>query len=70
MPDDLSAISSNVVAFGSFAGYWVRDVTPLRFDRSDDFKFDSDVVSFRVIYRTDGKVGDPNAIRLLATPAT
>lgn len=70
MPDDLAATSSKVVAFGDFAGYWVRDVTPLRFDRSDDFKFDTDVVSFRVIYRTDGAVGDPNAIRLLNTPAT
>lgn len=64
------AASAKSIAFGDFGGYWIRDVTPLRFDRSDDFRFDTDVVSFRVLYRTDGKQGDVNAIKLFQNPAT
>jgi len=59
------AASAKVGGFGDFGGYFIRDVTPMRFTRSDDFKFDSDVVSFRITYRTDGKLGDTNAIKLL-----
>ncbi|MGH3097876.1 MAG: phage major capsid protein [Streptosporangiales bacterium] len=62
--------SATSVAFGDFGGYWIRDVTPLRFDRSDEFKFDSDVVTFRVLYRTDGALGDPNAVKVLKQSAT
>lgn len=61
--------SAKSVAFGDFMGYWLRDVTPLRFDRSDDFKFDFDVVTFRVLYRTDGALGDPNAVKVLQQTA-
>jgi HK97 family phage major capsid protein len=57
----------SIIAFGDFGGYWIRDVTPLRFDRSDDFKFDTDVISFRALYRTDGKQGDTQALRVLTT---
>lgn len=64
------AASAKSVVFGDFGGYWIRDVTPLRFDRSDEFKFDSDVVTFRVLYRTDGALGDPNAVKVLQQSAT
>jgi HK97 family phage major capsid protein len=64
------AANAKSIAFGDFGGYWIRDVTPLRFDRSDDFKFDTDVVSFRVLYRTDGKLGDTNAVKLYVNSAT
>src|SRR4029077_12641626 len=45
--------STKPIAFGDFSGYFVRDVTPLRFERSDDFAFGNDLISFRVLYRTD-----------------
>lgn len=64
------AASAKFGAFGDFSGYAIRDVSPMRFDRSDDFKFDTDVVSFRALYRTDGKQVDTNAIKLIANPAT
>jgi HK97 family phage major capsid protein len=64
------AANAKSIAFGDFGGYWIRDVTPLRFDRSDDFKFDTDVVSFRALYRTDGKLGDTNAVKLFQNSAT
>lgn len=44
------------IAFGDFSLYYViRDVDSVQFKRSDDFRFDSDLVSFRVRFRTDGK---------------
>ncbi|AVH58666.1 MULTISPECIES: phage major capsid protein [Streptomyces] len=65
--EQFGATGRKVIAFGDFGGYFIRDVTPLRFERSDDFKFDTDMVSFRVLYRTDGKLGDTQAIRVLTT---
>jgi HK97 family phage major capsid protein len=63
-------ISTVPIAFGDFAGYFIRDVTPIRFERSDDFQFGNDLISFRAIYRTDGILGDTNAIKTYATAAT
>lgn len=58
------------VAFGDFGGYFIRDVTPIRFERSDDFAFNADLVSFRAIYRTDGQLGDTQAVKVYQTAAT
>lgn len=58
------------IAFGDFRGYFIRDVTPLRFERSDEFAFGTDLVSFRALYRTDGKLADTNAIKTYSTAAT
>lgn len=46
------------VAFGDFSGYYIRDVGTMRFERSDHFAFSSDLVTFRSIMRTDGKLVD------------
>jgi HK97 family phage major capsid protein len=70
MPVFTASTAEKVVAFGDFGGYFIRDVTPLRFERSDDFLFSSDMVSFRAIYRTDGKLGDTNAIVLYQSAAS
>jgi HK97 family phage major capsid protein len=64
------AASAAVIAFGDFGGYFIRDVTPIRFERSDDFAFGNDLVSFRAIYRTDGVLGDTNAIKTYQTAAS
>jgi HK97 family phage major capsid protein len=56
------AASNNSIAFGDFGGYWIRDVSPVRFERSDDYRFGTDMVSFRTLFRTDGKQGDTQAI--------
>jgi hypothetical protein len=45
-------------------------VTPIRFERSDDFAFGNDLISFRVLYRTDGKLGDTNAVKTYVTAAS
>lgn len=66
----ISAASSPVIAFGDFRGYFIRDVTPLRFERSDEYAFGTDLVSFRALYRTDGQLADTNAIKTYATAAS
>lgn len=49
------AANAYSIAFGDFAAYYViRDVVGIRFDRSDDFAFQNDLVTFRAILRTAG----------------
>jgi HK97 family phage major capsid protein len=66
----ITAVSSPVIAFGDFKGYFIRDVTPLRFERSDEYAFGTDLVSFRALYRTDGQLADTNSIKTYATAAS
>lgn len=51
-------------------GYVIRDVSSLRFERSDDFAFANDLVTFRAILRTDGTPLDRKAIRGFKGAAT
>lgn len=53
-----TAASATSVAFGDFSAYKIRDVGAVRFERSDDFDFDNDIVTFRAILRTDGDLLD------------
>jgi HK97 family phage major capsid protein len=55
------APGSNVwpIAFGDFSQYFVRMVGGVRFERSDDFAFGSDLVSFRAVIRADGNLMNP-----------
>jgi HK97 family phage major capsid protein len=67
---DALGATKKPIAFGDFGGYFIRDVTPIRFERSDDFAFGTDLISFRALYRTDGKLGDTNAVKVYATAAS
>lgn len=64
----LSATGS--LAFGDFSQYFVRLAGGLRFERSDDFAFGSDLVTFRALLRGDGNWGDVNAVKLFKGGAT
>jgi HK97 family phage major capsid protein len=57
------------IAFGDFSAY-IRDVRGVRFERSDDFAFGNDLVSFRAILRTDGDLVDESAVKLGQFAAT
>lgn len=46
------------IMFGDFAEFAVRLVGPVRFERSDDFAFDKDLVTFRAVIRGDGTLID------------
>jgi HK97 family phage major capsid protein len=51
------------VLFGDFSQYFVRLVGGIRFERSDDFQFGNDLVTFRALIRGDGNLADANAIK-------
>lgn len=46
------------IIFGDFAAYYIRDVGSVRFERSDDYAFGNDLITFRAIIRTDGDLVD------------
>ena len=52
------ALGAKSVAFGDFSAYFVRMAGGVRFERSDDFKFDTDQVAFRAVIRADGVTAD------------
>lgn len=56
MPDP--AADAKSVLFGDFSSYMIRDVAGVRVERSADFAFDTDLVTWRFIMRTDGDLVD------------
>jgi HK97 family phage major capsid protein len=65
------ATTNKSVAFGDFSQFFVRIVGPVRFERSDDFLFGSDLVAFRALIRGDGTLVDQTgAIKTYAGAAT
>lgn len=52
----VQAINAYSIAFGDFSQFFtIRDVSGVRFERSDDFRFNADLIAFRCILRTDSK---------------
>jgi HK97 family phage major capsid protein len=66
----VTAASSSPIAFGDFRGLFIRDVSPIRFERSDEFAFGTDLISFRALYRTDSQLADTNAVKVYANAAS
>ena len=62
----MPAVTANgfSLAFGDFAQFFVRLVGGVRFERSDDFAFGTDLITFRCLLRGDGTLVDTNAIKL------
>jgi HK97 family phage major capsid protein len=52
------ATSAKSVVFGDMSQYFVRLAGGIRFERSDDFAFDTDLVTFRALMRADGALVD------------
>lgn len=69
---NVAAMAANAysIVFGDFSTYYIRDVGPVLFERSDDFAFATDLVTFRAILRTDGDLIDTNGIALYRNSAT
>ena len=44
------------VIFGNLPSYYVRQVGGIKLDRSDDFAFNTDLVTFRATFRVDGNL--------------
>lgn len=51
------------VLFGHLPSYFVRMAGPIRFDRSDDYAFANDLVTFRATVRIDGDLPQAEAVR-------
>jgi HK97 family phage major capsid protein len=57
------ANTAESIAFGDMSRYFVRLVNGIRFERSDEFKFQNDLVAFRCILRLDGALIDTAAVK-------
>lgn len=65
------ATSAKSVIFGDFAAYFVRMAGGVRFERSDEFAFNSDLTTFRALLRADGlTVDQTGALKVFAGAAT
>jgi HK97 family phage major capsid protein len=51
-------LSAKSVVFGDFSTYFIRDVRGVRVERSVDFAFQNDLVTWRFLFRTDGDLVD------------
>ena len=57
------ANTAESIAFGDMSKYFIRIVNGISFERSDQFKFQNDLVAFRCILRLDGALVDTGAVR-------
>jgi HK97 family phage major capsid protein len=57
------ANTAESIAFGDMSKYFVRIVNGVRFERSDEFRFQDDLVAFRCILRLDGALIDTGAVK-------
>lgn len=57
--------AASVAVFGDISRYYIKDSGPFRFERSDEYAFNTDLVSFRGVLRTDGDLVDTNAVKVL-----
>lgn len=66
-----AAASAKSVVFGDISQYFVRLAGGVRFERSDEFAFNSDLVTFRALMRADGSLVDlTGAVKYFAHSAT
>jgi HK97 family phage major capsid protein len=66
-----TATGAQSVCFGDFSTFFVRLVGGVRFERSDDYLFNQDLVAFRCLLRGDGTLVDQTgSIKSYKGPAT
>jgi HK97 family phage major capsid protein len=61
MPAMANTVES--IAFGDMSKYFIRIVNGVRFERSDEFRFQNDLIAFRCILRLDGALVDTAAVK-------
>lgn len=70
-PDMASAATgAKSVIFGDLKSFYVRQVGGIRLDRSDDFAFSSDLVTFRATWRGDGALPQTSHIKFFKGAAS
>jgi HK97 family phage major capsid protein len=64
-------LSNKSVLFGDFSRYFVRLAGGVRFERSDEYAFNTDLITYRALLRGDGALMDTSgAIKYFAGGAT
>jgi HK97 family phage major capsid protein len=58
-----AANGAEYIAFGDMSKYFIRIVNGVRFERSDEFKFQDDLIAFRCILRLDGALVDTASVK-------
>lgn len=53
-----TATTAESIAFGDISAYWARIAGGIRFERSDEFAFNTDLVTFKCVLRGDGILVD------------
>lgn len=56
---------NKIALFGNFAKYYVRQVRGLRVEQSSDYKFNTDLIGIKVVWRGDGLLTDTSAVKHL-----
>ena len=64
------ATSAKSLIAGHFPSYMVRQVGGIRLDRSDDFAFSDDLVTFRATFRVDGGLPQSSHVKYFAGGAS
>jgi HK97 family phage major capsid protein len=65
-----AAVSAKSVIFGHLPSYYVRSVGGIRLDRSDDFAFQNDLITFRATFRVDGNLPQTSHVKYFAGAAS
>lgn len=65
-----AATSAKSVIFGNLPSYFVRTVGGLRLDRSDDYAFQNDLITFRATMRVDGNLIQTSHVKYFAGGAS
>jgi HK97 family phage major capsid protein len=65
-----TATSAKSVIFGHLPSYFVRTVGGLRLDRSDDYAFQNDLITFRATMRVDGNLVQTSHVKYFAGGAS
>jgi HK97 family phage major capsid protein len=53
-----TALGARSVLFGDFSRYFVRLAGGIRFERSDEYAFNADLITYRALMRGDGALMD------------
>ena len=64
------ATSAKSVIFGHLPSYYVRQVGGIRLDRSDDYAFQNDLITFRATMRVDGNLIQTSHVKYFAGGAS
>lgn len=66
-----TAVGNKSVVFGDFSRYFVRMAGGIRFERSDEYAFNADLITYRALMRGDGALMDTTgALKHIAGAAT